>query len=42
MPRKYALAAFVLVLMAGVGIALMARVRANGSTPAGGLHSHPP
>ncbi len=36
MPRKYALAAFVLVLMAGVGIALMARVRANGSTPAGG------
>jgi len=36
MPRKYALAAFVLVLMAGVGIALMARVRANGSAPAGG------
>ena len=36
MPRKYALAAFVLVLMVGVGIALMARVRANGSVPAGG------
>lgn len=36
MPRKYLLTAFVVILTAAVGIALVPRARANGSTPAGG------
>src|SRR6188474_3750217 len=36
MPRKYALAAVVVALLAGAVVALMPRLRANGSTPTGG------